>query len=241
MTIGNQLQKIADAAAEQYAEAYGVRSAIQLIPYAGGAIDALLGGRGAKLVAERQMALLSSLADDMQHLREDMIDNQYLNSEDFMHLLLKALDHAARVSRTERVRLLSKALTCAATAGWGSGRADESEVFLDLAAQIRIDEVSALDNMFALHSRMLDARRIDSSTNELQVYGSAGGKDTIREIPPQVVSRLIAKGLVREIAGGYWDYAGGAYVMTMLGVDLMKFLQADASPESQGPQNAAQT
>lgn len=236
MSLQERMLQIAHVAAEKYADSTYIRAAVQLIPYAGGPLDTLLAGGGAKLVAQRQLALIEGLRTQMGRLRAEIVDKDFIESEAFLHLLMKAFSHASRINREERIQVLARALASASVRGWGSDRSEDSEVLLDLAATLSIEDLQHLHSFVELGNRTNGLRsQKPTEVNELQGFTQAGGDELVKLVPPRVLLRLQARGMVREISGTFWDYSGGAYVPTILAYDLVEFLGAAGEDRGDTP------
>lgn len=225
-SVDNRIVAATQKAAEWYSERTVLRAMIQVIPYAGGPLDALFGGWGAKLIARRQAQLLEELRAAFQRIEEEKVDKAFIESEGFLNLVLRGLDHSARTHRVDRIRLLARIIAGAATAGWGEDRLDDSEALLDLAASLSASEVVVLSKIIHVYNNRprLPAEG-DQHPSVLREFFEAGGKELMDALPEEVLLRLAAKGLLKEQVGRYW---GGAdiYFPTELAFLLLDLLSA---------------
>lgn len=220
MDIEAALKKAVDSAAQTYAENYTVRAFVQAVPHIGGALDGVFGGYGASLVFKRQMRLIEDLKQQMARVDESKVDTLFVESEEFAHLVMKALDHAGRIGKIERVQLLAQALKSAVSYDWGASRAADSEALLDLTATIDVRDAYYV---LELARKYRNAR---ATPHRLQVFAEVRAGEIIKEIGSRTINRLVARGLLREIVGTYTGYEGGAYEPTSLAFELAEFLES---------------
>ncbi len=87
-------------AADKYADRFGLRALIQIIPYVGGALDALVGGYGAKIQQERLRHFLGELKARLEGV-EGLAKQD--PSEELFDLMVNSFDAVIR-TRSERKR-----------------------------------------------------------------------------------------------------------------------------------------
>jgi hypothetical protein len=87
-------------ASEKYAETLSLRALIQVIPWVGGAVDTLLGGRGSRISQRRIEDFLRQLQERLQKVEKATTVEP---SEEFFDLMMGAFDGVLR-SRSELKR-----------------------------------------------------------------------------------------------------------------------------------------
>gem|GEM_PF-6040457 len=238
ISVDRRIVAATQKAAEWYSERTVFRALVQAIPYAGGPLDALFGGWGAELIARRQAQLLEELRAAFQRIEEEKVDKAFIESEEFLNLVLRGLDHSARTHRADRIRLLARVIAGAAATGWGEDRLDDSEALLDLAASLSTAEIVALSKIIDVYNnRPRLPLPLDGRPTTLQEFLDGGGEELMASLPKELLLRLEAKGLLKEQAG---RYLGGAdiYFPTELAFLLLDLLSAapvsDERPSEDG-------
>jgi hypothetical protein len=86
-------------AREAYSEHYGLRAAVQLVPYIGGSLDTLLAGGAARLQIARVEGFLGELSARLKMVEGVSVS---FNDEGFSDLMLTTLDNVARTRSAEK-------------------------------------------------------------------------------------------------------------------------------------------
>lgn len=87
------------AARQKYSELYGLRAAVQLVPYVGGSLDTFLAGGAARIQLDRVEGFLGELSERLQAV-ECVSAN--LDDEGFSDLMLATLDKVARTRSVDK-------------------------------------------------------------------------------------------------------------------------------------------
>jgi hypothetical protein len=98
-------------AAELYADNTALRTFIVSIPYLGGGIDMIIATEGQKVTKERIFKLIDEMKQRMEQHEEEAINKEYLASDEFIDLVIKAFDSAAKTRNEEKIRLYARILT----------------------------------------------------------------------------------------------------------------------------------
>ena len=106
-TVDEATQK----AAELYADNTMLRTFILSIPYLGGGIDMIIATEGQKATKERIFKLIGEMKQRMEQHEEVAINKEYLASDEFIDLVIKAFDSAAKTRNEEKIRLYARILT----------------------------------------------------------------------------------------------------------------------------------
>ena len=221
----------ADRAVEIYSERGWLRAAVQLIPYVGGAIDALVATRAERLTRERIESLLDELKGAAEQLDEEKIDRDFVGSEEWDDLVLRAFRAAADSGDREKHRLVAAILMGAATKD-GLREMDGHAV---LAA---ISELSPLELRVARAVYDLAQAPLlpdETELNELQLANRRNWELPETWAPEAALpnlsfhlKRVERTGLIEELTGSYVGYQGGVYVPTRTFRRLVEFLAGDA-------------
>ena len=108
--IKDKISEKLEEAIEVYSEKTVLRAILCAIPYIGSSLDVLLSSRGQKIFNDRIMFLLEQLREDMSSVEEDVIDQNFLESDEWFDLIVKAFDSAIRTRDQEKIKLYSKIL-----------------------------------------------------------------------------------------------------------------------------------
>ncbi|MCK4357413.1 MAG: hypothetical protein KAW92_01475 [Candidatus Cloacimonetes bacterium] len=102
------IEKVLTKVSERYSENTLIRMLICGIPYIGGSLDVLFSSTGQKIVGSRIEFLFTSLKKEIGELSEDLISNDYLESEEFFDLIIKCINSAVKTRSKDKIVLLSK-------------------------------------------------------------------------------------------------------------------------------------
>jgi hypothetical protein len=130
--------------ATSYSENAILRGAVQTIPVVGSIVDGVLASGRSDLVQQRVAALLDDLREEfIWILREEGVDEEFLRSQDYAHLVLLATEQAARSRTREKIRVYARLLARAGTPE-AAKKVDRSEELLHSLADLSLTEVKVL-------------------------------------------------------------------------------------------------
>jgi hypothetical protein len=223
-----------DRAFEKASEFYGdelipIRAAITSIPLIGGGIDLILASEGQRAAKRRLTVLLAAMKERMEQLEESAVDREYLESDEFIDLVLKAFDSATRTRDDEKIRLYARILTESTIRYKREGYSPEeylhliadltpkdlriARAFYGAAATFPVreeddDELEASMEAWRRRSEEL-CKKFDLDYEELLFF----------------LNRIEAVGLVRGVGHTYPGRIAQTYVMTSAFKRLMEFLE----------------
>ena len=212
--MNSDLEKSLSAAFQKYSELTLLRAAIAAIPYIGGPIDILLSSKASKITQRRLGEFIDFVTAEMAKLDQQTIDREFIESEEFYDLLMKAFDRSIRTRSTEKKRVYARILR----AGVESGGADSTtaEDYLDIVAELSEAEI-------VIARKLYDRMRLNPKWIEGRQYNWAskrGLEDMHNEgVVPRadydyVLLRLQRVGLLKEQTGAFLNYEGGDYQIT---------------------------
>jgi hypothetical protein len=231
-------QKISGAGS-RYANATLLRTAVCAIPYIGGSLDVLLSS-GAQHVTERRLvALFDAVKTEFASLKEGQVSRDYLQSEEWFDLLLRAMENATRTRDADKIHLYAKLLRSATTSDEPTSIPFED--YLAVLADMSVAEVKVTLAIYEMQKEPPPP-----GVSELNWAKSQGWEQFVSspkvvsvEDLPFVLSRLVKAGLIREIVGAYLGYAGGVYAATDVLRRLMGAVFSPSGlPDSSGPSTA---
>lgn len=88
-----------------------LRATISAVPIIGGGMDMILASEGQKAAKRRLNVLLRETHERMEQLEKETIDKEFLKSEEFIDLVLKAFESAIKTRDDEKIRLYARVLT----------------------------------------------------------------------------------------------------------------------------------
>jgi hypothetical protein len=214
----DKVQASLEKAGQMYAENTALRAAVIAIPYIGGSIDILFSGKAQRIMEQRILGQLGQLKLEIGSLREEMIDRDFVDSEEWYDLVVSCLEKASKTRDAEKIALYASILRGAATAGVEKVNLDE---YMAVLSELSVHELKLARAIFE-EQRGEDGRYPtddQGNINEL-VWAKDQGWD---ELPARagvepsamdfMLKRIERTGLIRELTG-YADYTGGVYVIT---------------------------
>jgi hypothetical protein len=122
---------------------FALRTAISLIPYAGGAINEITGGLAQRRVQERLSAVFDALKDRLHSLGEEKVDREYFHSEEFQSLLYLLLEKLHTTHDKEKLRMFGNAL---GNSGNIDFRADDKEQYARILRDLALSDIKTLNH-----------------------------------------------------------------------------------------------
>ncbi len=202
------------------------------MPVLGPVLSGLFEARQRQLQEERLAQFLEDLRDEAITALEEHYNEGYLQSQDYLHLVLLAFEHAQRTRRREKRRLYARALLNAARKEW-EPRCDLAEELMNALADLSPTEIrvlqagwdyfasptpddaprSALEK--AITARHIEPRLTDFGLGEVEIRAYLG--------------KLQRLGFTEQIVGTIVGYKGGAFRMTPLFDRLMELIRVPAA------------
>lgn len=211
-----------DRAAAIYEQTGWLRAAVALVPSLGSSIDAIITTRAQNLARQRIEAFLSELQAASSRLDAEKLDRAYLESEEWSDLVLRAFRAAADTRDREKSQLYAALLADAAT----TDRIPEIdyEAALSSIAELSVQEVALARAIFDKQvgepgDAFLEAPAgvpgglawvKQHGWDEIDLWAPSGTRENLTFH----LKRIERTGLIAEITGAYFDYAGGAYGIT---------------------------
>lgn len=211
-------KKLVQKAAEKYSETTSLRAAIQLIPYIGGSLDAIIGGEGQKIQQRRIEHFISGL--DIK-LREIETSRCNPTDEELFDITLLSLEQVVKTrsehKRTRFAQIIAKQISTGA-------KFDVAETAIRLVSELEDIHIEILNEaMIApLQPAPFDYLRVVTiAPSPLRtVSGNLPPqlKDSFTDLSDEVLrlicSELVAKGLLKDEGIGRWDTKGMEYFTT---------------------------
>jgi len=106
----NEKTAISTEVSEWYADRNWLRGLVQIIPYAGGALDTWAGGKAAQHQKQQMEKFIKETARLFASVEEKFVNKQFFDTDEFFSLFRDTLTRAARMHDDEQLKLLSRVL-----------------------------------------------------------------------------------------------------------------------------------
>ena len=113
------------------------------IPHLGPVLTGLFEAKAREVQGARLRQFLEDLRTEFEAMLEEEFDREYLQSQDYAHLILLAAESSQRTRQREKQRLYARALVNAGTKAWAS-RCDLAEELLRILADLSPIEFQVL-------------------------------------------------------------------------------------------------
>jgi hypothetical protein len=233
-SIEERLDRAATRAAEWYERNTVLRAMVVSIPYLGGGLDTIITSEAQRATTERVYMLLDELSRRMKQHDEEAINREYLDSDEFIDLVIKAFDAATKTRDEEKIRWYARILT-ESTVREKQGNYFPEE-YLHLIADLTPLELRVANHLYksGLHerARLFPDDEVWTDWKE-QVCNDL---NIDRATLPMNLSRIAATGLIEPVITGidevgnlvHWGSEPGDpsyYGITAAFQKLMKFLE----------------
>lgn len=236
-SIANLPAKVDEAtkkASELYGENTALRVMVVAIPYIGGGLDMVFASEGQRAFKERVFKLLEIVRERMETVEEEAVDKKYLESEEFVDLVLKAFEFSTKTRDKEKIRWYAQILTESTMRNKQEGYSPEEYMYL----------ISDLSPQELRVARSLYRERPKDNTWESWTEQVCNEVGTDKADLQLALSRIRSSGLIEEEIAGVDE--GGLYIHTREPKEvlyyrvaspfekLMKFLESDSSSIGSG-------
>ena len=145
-----EIEQRMDRAMVRAAEAYEantiLRAAVAGIPLIGGGVDVILSSEAQRAGKARIFKLIEEMEQRMEQYVEEAINQEYLASDEFLDLVIKAFESAARTRDEEKIRSYARILTESAVLIKQGGYSPEE--YLHLIADLTPLELRVARNFY---------------------------------------------------------------------------------------------
>lgn len=214
--INEKLEK----ASEIYAENTYIRALVNAIPYIGGSLDTLFYSKGQKILEERILILLKNLKEDIELTEEKMVKKDFIDTEEFFDLIVKAINASTKTKSKEKIKLYSKVLKGSLTLEHTNEY--DPYTYLTIIEELSFKEIEVARCLYEL-KEIRKYKYQDGLTNDAQILSKEYTNLQIDELP-FLLLRVEKSGLIKEKVGSFLGYGGGQYEITDVFKKLMKFL-----------------
>lgn len=215
--------------------------AVPLAPVTVGMLDVAITTKAQKFAERRLNLLCESWEREVRKIPPDIVDKEYIDSEEFFDLLFKAWESTKRTRHDEKISLYAKIL--AGALPLQDRREHSPEDYLAILTELNPQEIDVLRVLYRQQEQdpqpsengMQWLLRIGvleiSQDREPPVRGLgqwekvlAGCSSVNADTLEFVFLRLQRTGLINEMSGGFTDYIGGVFIITDTLRSLMRYL-----------------
>lgn len=213
--------------------------AIELIPHYGSHIVKLLFGDAQKRVAERAKDVFEAVRERVERIDEDKIDKEFLKSDEFMTIIILAVEQLQTTHDKEKLEMLANALANSGTTNFSSDARKELflRVFRNLAPEhiaelqrIRIKQIGSV-------AGIMKGIEVKGPKGEalavLQTLAANGLVDEHQEYYPGIVpSQISTQSQVNEVIAKFMRTPPmRCFRVSRLGEDFLKFFDDLTRPD----------
>ncbi len=218
-----------NTALEVIAEEPGLQAILNSIPY-GGSLNALLAGKGQRIMQERRDEFLRLLGKHLEAIEKEAIKKDYFETPEGFDLLIKALDESRKTRSEEKRDLIARVLR-GAVVDFERGSYSPEE-YLYLLSDLTVQELRVARLMYQDRPNFNEQPWIQWEEKACTTIGI--GKPDLH----LMLSRLSSAGLLQVVIsstdehGETWtmtqEYGeGNLYMVTPAFDRLMQFLQLE--------------
>lgn len=173
---------------ESYSGNKKLRAAINLIPYVGGALDVLISSNIQDKTLERLEKLFGGLKINLEAIKDSQIELEYLESEEFYDLLLKAMNASVKTRLDDKIKVYSEILKSAIVQD--NEETLSHEDILNIVEQLTENDVIHIKNLIEYLDKTSSRER--KEIRKIDINGTA-----INTIFPELSLDYIFVGLLR--------------------------------------------
>jgi len=109
--IERNISRGTERASELYGDNTAMRAMVASVPFIGGGLDVIFTVDGQRAFKKRVQTLIEDMKTRIEQHDEEAINKEYLESEEFIDLVIKAFDSATRTRDEEKIRWYARVLT----------------------------------------------------------------------------------------------------------------------------------
>lgn len=208
-----------------YGELNSLRAAISSIPILGSYLDLTLSMPGQKYAEERLEYLINQLRIEMDQIKEAVIDNTFLQTEEGYDLITKTFVAASKTRQREKLKLFAKVLRGAYTT---KVTVHDPELYIKIIDELSERELAVAFLFYKVKLEWKINPPKDGYKGELlkdPVWFSTNYPIYSKDELEFTLPRLEKTGLIKELTGSYTGNLGSFYNPTPLLAHLMEYIE----------------
>jgi hypothetical protein len=186
MAIDDRLEKALDIYSEELDPDLFkkiVSTAINQIPHYGNEINKLLFGDAQRRVTERAKDVFNAVKERVERIEESKIDREFLKSDEFMTILILAIEQLQTTHDKEKLTMIANALANSGVVGFSSD--SRKELFIRILRDLAPEHVALLRSMLPTtlpnHTRSIARELKDPQGNDLAILQSLAAQGLVDE------------------------------------------------------------
>jgi CRISPR/Cas system CSM-associated protein Csm5 (group 7 of RAMP superfamily) len=199
---------------ENYERSVIPRALVAAIPYVGGTIDILLSGYPARRWQERVINLLDELKNKFEHINENQINKEYIQSDEFESLVIQIIQALQTTYEQEKISYFANILTNVA-------------ITPSLQNENAQRYVKIINELSGLHIRILKiVKETQDQVRASDISTKIGGN--FAEIEAYL-SDLAAHSLIYDPSAGTLGWGPGSYRIHPSAIPFIELLTTSTS------------
>jgi len=192
---------------------------LSLIPGVGAALVSALDSRAFKLYEENSRRLVEELRSEYEQIQEDKLDREFIESDEFVSILLETVVRNSRTHEKEKTRLFARAFASFSSQDYSS--IPHKEGFLEIIERLSFDHARA---MALIHKCSLEPLAENQNTKVVTAVLLAGKLRRKQSHVEAWCEQLARYGLIKDARLGTYQYEPGQYEITIYGREFAEFL-----------------
>ncbi|RMH35912.1 MAG: hypothetical protein D6690_07730 [Nitrospirae bacterium] len=194
-------------------------SGLSLVPVIGPAISSALGSRALQLLEDNTRRFVEALRTEMERIDEAKLDTRFIESDEFVSIVLDIIARNAKTYEQQKVRLFARAFANFTTRDYSD--MPYKEGFIDIIDHLSVNHARIVA---VIHERSCKP----PGENEHQIVVTAEQISSELKIDRSYVEawceQLVRYGLIRDAVLGTYGYRPGRYKLTDYGKAFATFL-----------------
>lgn len=197
---------------------------LSLVPVLGTAITSALDTRAFQLFERNSKQFSEEVRQLINKLEIEKIDKKFLDSDEFVYLLIEILSRNARTYEQEKVKLYARLFVNATTLS--KSTTPYKEGFVRIIDELSVAHILALA---FIYDRSSAFTKEDKENNRGHVLASEVAEELLITEPRALAycDQMIRFGLLRDWSLGKYGYKPGSYAITDYGFELAEFLKSE--------------
>ena len=196
---------------------------LSLIPFLGQAITSALDTRAFQLFEENSRQFAEEVRRLLSRLNETKLDKQFMESNEFVSLLIEILARNARTYEQEKISLYARVFVNAAT--YDKSEVPYKEGFIRIIDELSVEHIRVLAFIYEQSENFTEDDKENGKDRVLAKQVSEALRISLSRTQAYC-DQMIRFGLLRDWAIGKFDYKPGFYAITDYGRELAEFLKS---------------
>lgn len=225
--LPSEVEDVLTRASEAYVQNISLRALIQLIPHIGGALDVMLSSKSIEYQRTRLEEFMRQTKEALERLDGEKIDKDFLESEEFEHLFIAAVNAVIRSYEREKITLFRNIFVNSILLG--NSEEYYKEKHLDVIADLSATHIEILKRIYERAQYFTEedkeAARDYVSVKQLHEVFQGLSESQIEAL----CLDLMRYGLLYDWFAGRLDYKRGYYELTDYARDFIRFIHDPTS------------